>query len=65
MTERHVSKKIDFDLLTLKFGKMPKYINWHISVSLQDIKMRFELSLTVSRRTHRAPTVALIKIWDM
>ena len=51
MALRRVSKKIDFDRLTLKFGKMPKHIDWHISVNLQDIKMWFDLLVIVSEAT--------------
>ena len=43
MALRFVSKKTDFDRLTLKFGKMLKRINLHILVILPDIQMRFEL----------------------
>ena len=38
-----MSKKIDFNRLTLKFSQIPKTHKLaYISVNLQDIKMRFE-----------------------
>ena len=59
MALRCVSSKIDFDHLTLKFGKILnkiKNINMPISVNLQDNQMWFELLVTVSRGIYWPPT---------
>ena len=43
---------MDFDRMTFEIWQNDqKYINWHISVNLQDIKMQFELSVTISKRS--------------
>ena len=52
---------IDFDLMTLKYGKMPKHINWHIFVNLRDIKMRFKLLVTISKGTYCPPMAFRLK----
>ena len=52
MALRRVSKKSDFDCLTLKFDEMPKKTH-----NLRGIKMRFELLVSVSQGTCWARTV--------
>ena len=47
----------EFDLVTLKFEKNVKITkNWHISASLQDIYLKFELQLHFERGACNART---------
>ena len=56
MALKRLNRKIVFNLSTLQIGKVPKYINVHISASFLDIEMRLQLLVTVSKGTCRTST---------